>query len=121
MILEQGEKVLIVHRRLFEEDHPRFFTGIIDAFEQGLAKVTGYSWIRNQFDVPTYQKGEKRTKICALSSGTLMVYELPSTVVMESMNIETENDGRVMLCDGNHFKLDISESHHNHKAKGRAK
>ncbi len=112
MILEQGEKVLIVHRRLFEEDHPRFFTGIIDAFEQGLAKVTGYSWIRNQFEVPTYQKGEKRTKICALSSGT---------VVMESMNIETDKDGRVMLCDGNHFKLDISESHHNHKVKGRAK
>lgn len=41
MILTQGSKVLICHRRLFEEDQPRLFVGIADAYEDGLAKVAG--------------------------------------------------------------------------------
>ena len=37
MILETGAKVLIAHRRLFEGDHGRYFTGVVEGYEGGLA------------------------------------------------------------------------------------
>ena len=47
MPLTPGDKVLIVHRRLFEKDTDRFFLGTIEAFEAGLARVTGFTFARN--------------------------------------------------------------------------
>lgn len=46
-MLEQGEKLLIVHRRLFDKDTPRFFIGEVEAFETGLAKVKGYTFVKD--------------------------------------------------------------------------
>ena len=37
MILNKGAKVLISHRRLYETDHGRYFTGMVDAYEDGIA------------------------------------------------------------------------------------
>jgi hypothetical protein len=33
MLLEQGNKLLVTHRRLFEGDLPRFFVGEVEAYE----------------------------------------------------------------------------------------
>ena len=49
MILEEGRLVLIVYRRLFERDEARFFAGVVDGYEAGLVKVTGRSWMWDQF------------------------------------------------------------------------
>ena len=112
MMLEPGEKVLIVHRRLFEEDSPRYFLGTVDAYEQGLVKVTGFSFIRNPVEAEPAKKGGQRTKICSLASGTLIVYELPGTIEFASLVFESDRDGSVFLCDGRHFRMDITEKFH---------
>ncbi|MEX2490545.1 MAG: hypothetical protein WD425_02165 [Nitrospirales bacterium] len=41
MMIEQGEKLFIAHRRLFEKDTPRFFVGEVQAYEAGIAKGKG--------------------------------------------------------------------------------
>ena len=41
MMLEQGEELLIVHRRLFEKNTGRFFIGDVQAYEHGMEKVKG--------------------------------------------------------------------------------
>jgi hypothetical protein len=43
MMLKEGDKILIAHRRLFEKDDVRFFVGRVDAYEA----ATGHSYVRD--------------------------------------------------------------------------
>lgn len=110
MILEEGSKVLIIHRRLFEGDNARFFVGVVDAYEQGVAKVRGHTWIRDSFSPGFFQKHDRRTKIASISSGTLLVYELPSETEMGKLKFSVNDEGKILLTDGNQLMLDLSES-----------
>ena len=47
MILAQGDKVMIVHRRLYQGDNSRYFVGVVDGYSDGIAKVSGHSWLRD--------------------------------------------------------------------------
>jgi hypothetical protein len=49
MLLEPEDKVLVVHRRLFEGDHQRFFVGIVENYEEGIAKVSGFRSSETKF------------------------------------------------------------------------
>ena len=48
-MLERGNKRLIVHRRLFEKDTPRFFIGEVEAYESGILKVKGFTFVKDVF------------------------------------------------------------------------
>ena len=72
-MLEQGEKLLIVHRRLFEKDNPRFFVGEVQVYEAGIAKVKGYTFVKDLFTGNFTKKLELRTKLLAIASGTFLV------------------------------------------------
>jgi hypothetical protein len=42
MILESGEKLHVIHRRKMEREPHRHFVGTVEAYESGVARVTGY-------------------------------------------------------------------------------
>ncbi len=111
-MLDQGEKVFIVHRRLFEKDTPRFFIGEVQVYENGMAKVKGYTFAKDLFTGNIKRKPEYRTKIISLVSGNLIVYQLPVTVLMDSLEFTFEEHGGLVLRDEGGFVMDISESVH---------
>ena len=53
-------------------------------------------------------KEDLRTKIISLSSGTVIVYQLPATVDLESFRVTTEGTDVVARDDGD-FRMDLSE------------
>ena len=107
MILESGVKVLVTHRRLFEGDHTRTFIGTVEGYENGIARVSGYTWIRDGYQGDYRRKADKRTKIFALSSGTVIFYQLPGTVDIERLTIETKLTN-VFAVEGD-FRMDLTE------------
>lgn len=109
MILHEGNKVLVVHRRLFETDRPRFFVGTVDGYEAGVAKVSGFSWVKDQFVGKFVEKENERCKIVSLSSGTLIVYQLPNELNLATLTLDTDEHGRVWLTDRSSFKMDLTE------------
>lgn len=109
MILEQGDKILVAHRRMFQEDAPRFFTGVVERCEGDLVCATGHSWIRNLFEGHVVRKDDVRTKILSLSSGALMVYRLPKQVELETLEVERGIGTQLVMTDGQEFVMDISE------------
>jgi len=113
-MLEQGEKLLIVHRRLFEKDSPRFFVGEVQAYEAGIAKVLGYSFAKDLFNGTMDKKATPRIKIISIASGTFIVYQLPVTVLLDSVRFDLDQDGVLMLLDEGGFSLDVSESMKHH-------
>jgi hypothetical protein len=112
MILEAGSKILVVHRRLFETDHSRFFLGIVDGYDQGVAKVRGNTWMRDPFTAEYFQKGDLRTKLVAVGSGTLLIYELPPETDLQAIRFAANKDGKLLLTDGKQLKVDLTETEH---------
>ena len=109
MILEAGNKVLVVHRRLFDTDQGRLFIGVVDGYENGLAKITGTTWLRDQYLGTFVEKEDPRTKILSITSGTLIFYQLPSNTKLDSVQFTTDQHGGTYLTDGGELKMDLTE------------
>ena len=109
MILQKGDIVLVCHRRLFLEDQPRFFTGTVDHYEDGLARVSGHSWFREPMRHQIRQKSGDRTKVLPLASGTLIFYVLPAETHYDSLEMHSDPSGEIWLTDGDELKLNLAE------------
>jgi len=108
MLLEPGSKLLVSHRRLFAEDQPRFFVGHVDEFEEGLVKLTGFSWTRDPRR-GFLRKDDRRTKIVSLVSGAVIAYQLPAEVLIEDLEITQPGGQVIVMSDGKKFSMDLAE------------
>jgi len=108
MILETGSKILVAHRRLFAGDHARFFAGVVEGYEAGIVRVCGHTWQMDAYQGTFQRKEDERTKLLSLSSGTLIVYVLPSTADMASLHLAS-TCGEITLCDANGPVMDLTE------------
>ena len=109
MFLEQGEKLLVTHRRLFREDSHRHFIGEVEHYRDGVASVSGYTWIWNPLSGEMVRKDDRRRKLVAIASGTLIVYLLDRSVDLDTIRFEHEPGGRTYLRDGADLRLDLTE------------
>jgi len=108
MLLNEGDSILVAHRRLFARDEARFFLGRVDAYEAGVVKVTGHSYVRDMFTGKMLEKAEPRTKLLSLSSGTLMVYLLPERVSLDDLHFVADGR-RLSITDGKDFTMNLAE------------
>lgn len=108
MLLTNGSKILVCHRRLFPEDHRRFFFGSVEEYSDGIVKASGFTWKRD----PTHgfqRKADRRIKLISIASGTVIVYELPREVDVEAIRIDQRGGHTVIATDGGKFQMDLSE------------
>ncbi len=108
MVLMQGAKLVVSHRRLFAEDQPRYFFGVVDTYADGIAKVSGFTWVRD----PTHgyqRKSDRRTKLISVASGNLIIYEIPKEIELEDIVFEQNGVSGVTATDGVKFRMDLSE------------
>jgi len=108
MLLSDGARVLVCHRRLFPEDHPRYFIGVVEAYSDGIAKVSGFSWTRDA-SRGFQRKADRRTKLISVAAGNLIVYEIPRETDVEEIRIEQPGGHVVTATDGGKFRMDLSE------------
>ena len=59
-------------------------------------------------------KKDERTKIFAVNSGTLIIYELPVWVDASKLYFEEDEDLNSYLTDGGGLKLDVTETVQGH-------
>jgi len=107
MILKKGDTILVIHRRLYENDEVLFFIGKVDDYEVGIVKTTGHTFRWNQNEGLMIQMDRDRTKIVSLSSGNLLVHQLPDTTEFEQLNFKNI-EGHLTLTDDNHFELSLA-------------
>ena len=108
MILSKGEKIHIVQRRHFDKDPHRHFLGVVDEYENGLARVTGHIFTVDFVKFAFFRRPEPRTKIVALHSGELLINVLPPSVDLAKVVYRTE-DRSVRVTDGGEWFMDISD------------
>ena len=108
MILNSGEKIHVVHRRFFEQEARRHFIGVVDHYEQGLARVTGHVYTVDRARFAFIRRPELRTRVISLVSGDLLVNIIPGHVDLEKVVYKQENKA-VRVTDGTDWFLDLSE------------
>ena len=72
--------------------------------------MSGHSWVFNQMTGKFVKKADKRTKIIAVSSGTLLVYQLPEATPLESLELRYGKGGEITLVGGANFHMDLTEN-----------
>jgi hypothetical protein len=109
MIIEEGSKVHIVHRALFDKSTRRHFFGEIVEADGALCRIEGFAFI---FDVKseTYKKRpEKRTTIVDLGSSGFIVNIVDSSVDINSVTYRYVRDVGLVITDDKNFVLNINE------------
>ena len=97
MILTKGNKVLVVHRLLFEDDQLRYFFGTVEEYESGIVKFKGCTWLRYPHTTTFFLKDEERTKIISASSGTHIIYELSNWIFISFAHFQRMMGGFSLL------------------------
>jgi hypothetical protein len=108
MVLRPGEKIHIIHRRHFEAEPHRHFVGVVEAYENGIARVTGHVYTVDPIKFAFFKRPEQRTRVVSLSSGDVLVNILPTTVNLDKVVYKQEKKS-VRVTDGSDWFLDISE------------
>jgi hypothetical protein len=107
-ILRPGEKIHLIHRRHLEQEPHRHFVGIVDAYENGIARVTGHVFTVDTMTFQFFRRPESRTRIVSIASGEVLVNVLPPEVDLEKIAYKIESKA-IRVTDGSEWHLDISE------------
>lgn len=110
-LVESGDKLLVVHRRLFEKDDNRFFVGEVEGFDAGVVRVRGFTFVRDLLGGAIRRKIESRTKLLSVTSGTLLFYVLPPEVEPDAVEFVAE-EAELHLAGPNGFRMNLSEWTH---------
>lgn len=110
-MLRAGDQLLLVHRRLFRDDTVRYFVGEVDEYDHGIVRLTGQSFVRNDYTGDFLSKKGRMSKIFSISSGTLITYLFPTRVDLNTLRFDHNSDGEVWLRDAGEFELNLTEHH----------
>ena len=85
MILKQGEKIHVIHRRHIDSDPHRHFLGLVEAYENGLVRATGHVYTVDPVKFQFFRRPERRTRLIAVASGDVLVNILPADVNLDEV------------------------------------
>ncbi len=108
MILKQGEKIHVIHRRHIDSDPHRHFLGLVEAYENGLVRATGHVYTVDPVKFQFFRRPERRTRLIAVASGDVLVNILPADVNLDEVVYKQESKS-VRVTDGGDWYLDLSE------------
>jgi hypothetical protein len=108
MMVEPGEKLFIVIRRLFEGDLRRHFVGEVKAATESTVRVEGYTFV---FDtgIGKFVRGERRVRIFGLGDSGLAIIIIPKDADLDKVSHRFAEKGGQVLSDGKTFALQVNE------------
>jgi hypothetical protein len=102
-VLSAGEKIHIIHRRHLEKEPHRHFVGLVEAYEGGIARVTGYIFTVDPVRFEFIRRPDPRTRIVSLLSGDILVNIIPLAVDLDKVIYQQEAKA-VRVTDGSNWQ-----------------
>ena len=107
-VVEVGDKLHIMTRRLFEEDVRRHFVGEVIATADPLVELRGYTFIFQRGANEYRRLPEERTRLFSLGESGHVVNKIPRNIEVGSI-VYQNVENRLVLSDGRAFSLPINE------------
>src|ERR1019366_3390483 len=106
-IVSEGDRILVVDKRLFKDDNTRLFVGIVEEFAAEAIRARGFSFHVSPYEVTGGDRGgEERVRIITLSGGDI-VFVLPRDQDLTRLQLK-RSPKSMQLTDGN-FAMDLSD------------
>lgn len=105
--VSEGDRIVVVDRRLFRDDNTRIFIGVVERHEEGVLVVRGFGYHVSPYEVSgTERRGDERVRLLSLSAGD-MIYVLPREQEISGLQLK-RSPKSMMLTDGK-FAMDLSD------------
>ena len=108
MLLDIGDKIHVIERRLFDTDVRRHFFGEVERIDSAAVQLTGLVFVYDSRS-STYVRGDRfRTRVIPLAANGFIINVAPRETNVDDVRY-IERDGRLAVTDGGDFLLDINE------------
>lgn len=108
-VIDVGDKVHIITRRLFAEDVRRHFAGEVTAVDGSLVRLEGYVFVLENLRNEWIRRPEKRSRVLGVADSNHIVNLIPRDVVLDELRYRLSAEKHLMVGDGQSFALDINE------------
>ena len=108
-ILKPGEKVHAGLLAAFPGQVRRAFIGVVEAYENGVARVRGRSWLFDALQGVYVPKNDERVRLISVVSGRYVFNVLPPGTDLSKVRYHRRPDGTLVLTDGGALMMDVSE------------
>ncbi|HZO83323.1 MAG TPA: hypothetical protein VFB33_16635 [Candidatus Binataceae bacterium] len=106
--IRDGDKVLVIDRKLFHDDNTRFFVGVVEEYDDGVVRVRGYPFHLSPYEVTGIERhGEERVRVIAVS-GDILLYLLPRETEITKMQMR-RSPKSLQMTDGGEVTVDLTE------------
>jgi hypothetical protein len=106
--LRDGDRLLVIDRKLFKDDNTRLFVGAIEEYDEVAVRVRGYPFHLSPYEISGAERhGEERVRIISISAGDL-IFLLPRELDCSKVSLR-RTPKSLMLTDGENLALDLSE------------
>jgi len=106
--LRDGDKLLVIDRKLFKDDNTRLFVGTIEEYDEVAVRLRGYPFHLSPYEISGAERhGEERVRIISISAGDL-IFLLPRELDCSKVSLR-RTPKSLMLTDGENLALDLSE------------
>lgn len=108
-LLKPGEKVHAGMLAQFEGQPRRAFIGVVEAYEHGVARIRGRSWLFDPHQGVYLPKEDDRVRLISVTSGRYVFNVLPPETDLGAIQYHLRPDGALILTDGGALMMDVSE------------
>lgn len=106
--VRDGDRILIVDRKLFHDDNIRFFVGEVEEYDDGIVRARGYPFHLSPYEVTAIERhGEERMRVLSLSSA-VVVYRLTRETDIEKLELR-RSPKSLQLTEDARVLVDLSE------------
>ncbi len=109
MLIEVGEKVHVIERRLFESDVRRHFCGEVERCGDDAIRARGFVFTFDSSLSQYVRSDGERVRILPLAVSGFIINVLPNDTKVADVSYVVSDEGRLTVTDGGSFSLDINE------------
>lgn len=109
MLLAEGEKVLVIFRRLFDRDMRQHFVGVVQSTTPLAARATGFTFIYDVDSGKFIRKANATTRIFPLGDSQVLVSLLPAEVDINRVIYQTDAQRNLVITDLQGFTQSMTE------------
>ncbi|MGD1026720.1 hypothetical protein [Candidatus Binatus soli] len=105
--IAEGDRIVLIDRRLFKDDNTRIFVGIVEQTEGALVRARGFTFHVSAYEVGGQERrGEERVRVFSMGSGDI-VYQLPREQDISRLMLK-RSPKSMTLSDGE-YAMDLSD------------
>jgi hypothetical protein len=105
--ISQGDRVVVIDKRLFRDDNTRIFVAIVEEFDGEAIRARGFGYHISPYEVAGMERrGEERVRVISMSSGDI-IFVLPPDQDITRLQLK-RSPKSMNLTDGV-YAMDLSD------------